>query len=87
MSFRNYLSLIGLMICINIGIAQQNVIINVIEIASGRIVKTITSYTAQKGNNDVVVDMKNANVSDGLYIVNIASNSQSFKPAKLMVNK
>ena len=63
----------------------EDVLINVIELASGKVVKTM-NHKATKGTNPVVVDLSKNNAS-GIYIVNITSNTQSFKPAKLVVSK
>jgi hypothetical protein len=63
---------------------KEDVIINVIEIASGKVVK-VKTHPATKGTNTVSIDLGNVNAS-GLYIVNIAGDSQSFKPAKLMIS-
>jgi hypothetical protein len=62
----------------------EDVLINVIEAASGKVVKTI-NHKATKGINPILVDLSKNNAS-GIYIVNIISNTQIFKPSKLVVS-
>lgn len=65
--------------------ATEDVVINVVELATGRIIGT-QSHKATKGNNVVNINLNTkAQVAAGMYIINIKGDSQSFKPAKLMV--
>ena len=63
--------------------AAQPLVLKVVEIATGKTVKT-QFINAAKGNNQVAVDN---NLASGLYIVTLEGDSDKYNAAKLMVNK
>ena len=67
-------------------ITTEPVQLQVIELSTGRVVSSV-NYNAQKGSNVVSINLQNnaKYVSSGMYILNITSDNQSFKPAKLVI--
>lgn len=61
----------------------QTLVLNVIELSTGRIIKT-NFVNAIKGSNEVKVILESSKLNSGTFVVTIEGDNVKFKPAKLL---